>query len=233
MAADTVFGGGRGNVGACLTCKASEAYLTSNAKALSALFPGAAFFMRYDEMRHMHACESCTTRFKTSGELLAWHVGHATKILQSIANPPRIYAWQDMFDPYVNARDPYLQSGNLTGSWLGLKDTGIIMANWDHSNTLLGPHQKGVNDSMTKSIQFFGQQLHMPQLLCGYYGTGFGAEAARAQIQAAKGTPGILGMIYGPWAHNASLPGDPYLGGGDYSQLEEYASEAIKLWPPG
>ena len=40
---------------------------------------------------------------------------------------------------------------------------------------------------------------------------------------------GLLGMIYGSWAK--AVPGDPSLGGGDYSQLEEYAAAARKFWP--
>ena len=45
-----------------------------------------------------------------------------------------------------------------------------------------------------------GKNLSMPQLLCDYYGTALGgAEAARLQIEAAKGVEGVLGMIYGPW----------------------------------
>ena len=90
----TAGGGGRGGVGACLTCEASEAYLSSNVFALKAIFPPhTSYFMRYDEMRHMHTCASCTAKFKTAGELLAWHVGHATAILRAVADPPTIYAW--------------------------------------------------------------------------------------------------------------------------------------------
>jgi hypothetical protein len=83
---------------------------------------------------------------------------------------------------------------------------------------------------MAQSIEFFGKNLGMQQLLCGYYGHGTGAEAATAQLEAAAGVPGVLGMIYGPWAHDAA-PGDPDLGDGDFTQLESYAETTRKLWP--
>ena len=101
-----------------------------------------------------------------------------------------------MFDPYMNALPSYANSGNLTGSWLGLAGTGITLANWDHTAT----------KNMSLSIDFFGRELQMPQLLCGYYGTGDGTTAARLQVEAIKGTEGVLGLIYGPWAHNSSAP---------------------------
>ena len=61
-------------------------------------------------------------------------------------------------------------------------------------------------------------------------GHGTGREAAAQQIEAAKGVPGVLGMIYGPWAHDAA-PGDPDLGNGDYTALESYAMTARQMWP--
>ena len=63
-----------------------------------------------------------------------------------------------------------------------------------------------------------------------YYGIGTGEQAAAAQIAAADGVPGVIGVIYGPWAH-AAAPGDPDLGNGDYTALESYAATSKKLWP--
>ena len=39
-------GGGRGDEGACLTCRASEEYLRSNTEAISEVFPNASLFLR-------------------------------------------------------------------------------------------------------------------------------------------------------------------------------------------
>ena len=70
--------------------------------------------------------------------------------------------WQDMFDPYVNSREYYGQSGDTSNSWVGLNSTGLVIANWDHSDAnVTGKH-------MTESIRFFGETLGMQQLLCGY-----------------------------------------------------------------
>jgi hypothetical protein len=52
------------------------------------------------------------------------------------------------------------------------------------------------------------------------------------ELANAKGVRGLLGMIYGSWA-SGPVPGDPRLGNGDYSQLEEYAAAARKYWPGG
>lgn len=217
-------GGGMGNDGACLTCQASEAYLRSNTQKIHELFPNASLFLRYDEMRHMHTCTSCRARANTAGELLAWHVKHAVQVFEEVAAPPRMMVWQDMFDPYANSKPDYTGSGNTSNSWASLNQTRLIIANWKHSDN-------GTSEApMSQSIHFFGRTLGMQQFLCGYYGHGTGAKAAAAQLEAARGVPGVLGMIYGPWAHDAA-PGDAELGGGDYTQLESYAATSRKLWP--
>ena len=51
-----------------------------------------------------------------------------------------------------------------------------------------------------------------------------------AEIAAASGVDGLLGMMYGSWA-SGPVPGDPYLGGGDYSQLEAYVSRCFIHMP--
>jgi hypothetical protein len=164
-------GGGMGNDGACLTCKASEAYLRSNTKAIRDLFPKApSLFLRYDEMRHMHTCTSCRAKADTAGELLAWHVKHAVEVLHEVAAPPRMMIWQDMFDPFANSKSDYTGSGDTSNSWATLNQTGLIVANWKHSDN-------GTEGApMSQSIRFFGRTLGMQQLLCGYYGHGTGAE---------------------------------------------------------
>ena len=45
-------GGGRGDEGACLTCRASEEYLRSNTEAISEVFPNASLFLRCGEPQH-------------------------------------------------------------------------------------------------------------------------------------------------------------------------------------
>jgi hypothetical protein len=59
-----------------------------------------------------------------------------------------------------------------------------------------------------------------------YYGSGNGTASATAELAAATGVDGLLGMIYGSWA-SGPVPGDPYLGGGDYSELETCVIQTV------
>jgi hypothetical protein len=73
-----------------------------------------------------------------------------------LLKPHRVYAWNDMFDPYHNAvKGPYyLVNGDLTGSWEGLGNDVVIM-NWN----------EGQRD---KSLKFFAGRSHK-QVIATYY----------------------------------------------------------------
>lgn len=144
-----------------------------------------------------------------------------------------------MFDPYHNGNQTdagpkshyqHRIAGGVTGAWAGLSRAWVV-ANWQHSNL-------GVNSTsgacvrkgacQTLSLRWF-ESLGFSQFICGYYGSGNGTESAAAEIRNARGVQGLLCMIYGAWAHSA--PGDPRIGGGDYSQLESYAAASKAKWP--
>ena len=38
--------------------------------------------------------------------------------------------WQSMFGPYTNSQQDYTGSGDTSNSWMGLNQTGLIIANW-------------------------------------------------------------------------------------------------------
>ena len=107
-----------------------------------------------------------------------------------------------MFDPNHNAHDDYyLVFGDLTGSWSGLTPDVRIM-NWNLGNAA--------------SLKFFSDAGHQ-QVIAGYYDSGDGAASAASELAAAKGLPGIRGMMYTTWQQ-------------DFSQLEAYASGARANW---
>mmetsp|Transcript_1745 Transcript_1745/g.4435 ORF Transcript_1745/g.4435 Transcript_1745/m.4435 type:complete len:148 (-) Transcript_1745:1313-1756(-) len=141
--------------------------------------------------------------------------------------------WQDMFDPYVNGnRTTYKGiAGGITGAWEKLPRDWVI-ANWDHRNTGYDAATDTCSTfgaCQTLSLRFF-ESLGFLQLICGYYGSGNGTKSAMNELAAARGVSGLLGMMYGSWA-SGPVPGDPDLGGGDYSQLEQYAEAARRYWP--
>lgn len=220
-----------GEVAACLTSDASQQFLIDNARKHAQIFgQGAQYLVRYDEIPQMHSCELCRAKRPTAGELLAWHANHSAAVLEQEAAPRRVLVWNDMFDPFVNGNQSnYRDAYAITGAWKGLPRSWVI-ANWDHTNGNYNASSDtctGRAKCETKSLGFF-EKLGFKQFITGYYGTGNGTASATEEIAGAKGVRGLLGMIYGSWAHNVA--GDPRLGGGDYSELETYAAAARKHW---
>ena len=222
-----------GQAGACLASNASLDYVQRAAEARRALFgPGRQYFVNYDEMRSMHSCEACRAKRPTPGELLAWHVNRTVNVLREVAEPSRMMVWQDMFDPFANGNTSgrfYHIQGGVSGAWKGLpRGDDLVIANWDHRNGPTWNSPTCHKACETQSLHWF-EKLGFQQLICGYYGSGNGTQSAMQELSGAAGVTGLLGMIYGSWAK--AVPGDPSLGGGDYSQLEEYAAAARKFWP--
>ena len=158
-------------------------------KTANDLYHPDAFFMQHDEIREINQCASCQAKHMTPGELLAWNVHKAAGIIRSIRPDASIWVWNDMFDPYHNAKakDFYLVNGSLLGSWKGL-DKGIGIVNWN-------------GGGMDKDCRFFaGLGLH--QILSGYYdGDNDGAGIAKWEAST-KGIPGIVGAMYTTWQDN-------------------------------
>lgn len=201
---------GINDVGMCLTSPGVLNWQRRNARVIQSILPpGASLLMQYDEMRQMNSCGSCRAKKMSAGELLAWSVGQSTKLYGSLLPGARIYAWNDMFDPYHNAVKHYYNvEGDLAGSWKGLSSEITVM-NWNLGN-------------LNKSLRWFsGQNLRQPtphkQIIAGYYDSGNGAAAAQSELQAAAGVPGVEGLMYTTW-------------GDDYSQLETFANAARAKW---
>jgi hypothetical protein len=154
-------------------------------KQANELLHPAAFLMSHDELRVINQCALCQSMHMTPGELLAWNVRKAAKIIRDIRPDAGIWVWNDMFDPLHNAVDHfYAVNGSLKGSWKGLdKDVGIV--NW-HGGL------------MGKNSKFFAD-LGLKQILSGYYdGDEDGANIAK-WIANTREVPGIEGAMYTTW----------------------------------
>ncbi len=197
-AAMTIYGEG---VGMCLTKPAVRAWVANNARQVAETVGDGPLFMQYDEMRHMNSCPDCRAKGMTPGQLLA------ANVRDTIASLPhrRLYVWSDMFDPWHNAvaHLAYVE-GSVAGSWLGLPRDMTVM-NWNSG------HRRA-------SLEWFAA-LGNRQIIAGYYDPADhdGGAAARTELSAADGVPGIVGMMYTTWRD-------------DYSQLASYAQAARHQW---
>jgi len=186
-------------------------YGYQNAIALSKIVPPeTAILMGYDEIRQMNSCALCKAQGLTAGQLLAWSVRQSIEVYNSILPDSPLWIWSDMFDPFHNAVENYYNvEGDLSGSWTALPSS-VIVINWNRWN-------------LTNSLKWFaGASVKQPvsndQIIGGYYDTGDGRAAAQAELGAAAGVPGLLGLMYTTWED-------------DYSQLESFAAAVYANWP--
>jgi hypothetical protein len=154
------------------------------------------YMMAHDEIRHCGWDDSCTRRHLTCGQILAENVQRCAEIIGRTDPGKPILAWNDMFDPFHNARKQgpmYLAKGDgpWYGSWEGLPRE-VLVANW---------HQ---NDA--DSLRFFAERGQR-QILAGYYD----ADPRRivAWLKMAAGVRGVCGVMYTTWVN-------------DYSKLEAF-----------
>ena len=114
-----------------------------------------------------------------------------------------------MFDPYHSGHDQYFYvEGDFSGALMGLPGSTTIM-NWNLGN-------------LTQSLAWFSgtnpsQPIAFKQIIAGYYDSGNGTKSAQDEVAAAKGIPGVLGLMYTTWND-------------DYSQLQNFAKAALKSW---
>jgi hypothetical protein len=154
------------------------------------------YMMAHDEIRHCGWDDSCTRRNMTCGQILADNVKRCAEIIERTDPGKPIVAWNDMFDPFHNARKEgwmYLAkgAGPWYGSWEGLPGR-VLVANW-HNND-------------ADSLRFFAERGHR-QILAGYYD----ADPRRIVewLKMAAKVRGVCGVMYTTWVN-------------DYSKLEVF-----------
>jgi len=146
--------------------------------------------------------EACARMKMTPGQLLAYNVKRCVDIINTLDPGKPIYVWQDMFDPYHNAKKTgryYLVKGDgpWYGSWEGLPKE-VIMMTWHN-----------FNPGRLESLKFFADRGHK-QILAAYYDDDpanirpYLADCAKVQ--------GVVGAIYATWQRR-------------YADLEKFAAE--------
>ncbi len=153
------------------------------------------WFMSHDEIR----CAGWEPRrhgYRGPAGLLAFNIRRCYDIATAEGGGRPVFVWSDMFDPYHNARGGYyLANGSLSGSWNGL-DPRVIVMKW------------GEPGDAAKGMRFFARRGNR-MMIAAYYGEDV-TENRRAWLEAARGVPGVEGVMYTTWWD-------------DYSKLEEFA----------
>ena len=145
------------------------------------------YMMSHDEIRMNGWDDPCAATGKTSGQILADNIGHCAAIIKHVAPGKSIVVWNDLFDPYHNARDKdengkpfvmYMSKGGWAGSWEGLPpDVGIV--NWNGGNL--------------DSYRFFAKHGNQ-QILSGVK-----PDAIGTWLNSVRDLPGIAGAMYTTW----------------------------------
>ncbi len=179
-----------GQVSACISEPKTLELLQDEARRVKEATGAKAFMMSHDEFRSMNTDDACVKRNLDAGPLLAENARQCVKLLEGST----IYVWNDMFDPFHNARNEYyLVRGDLKGSWEGLpKD--VIIVNWHFG-------------AREKNLPFFAERGHR-QVIAGYYDGP--VEKVRDWMSAAAKVKGVVGVMYTTWQHN-------------YDHIEEFA----------
>ena len=162
------------------------------------------YLMAHDEIRIGGWDDSCVKSGKTPGQLLADNIRKCAEIIKKTDPGKPIATWNDMFDPYHNAKkdakDFYLVKGvgPWAGSWEGLT-SDVAIATWLYNN-----HD---------SLKFFSDRGNQ-QVLAGYYDS----DPARIVdwLNTSKQVQNVIGVMYTTWA-------------GDYSKLEAFI-EHVNKW---
>ncbi|MFB3894565.1 MAG: hypothetical protein ACE15C_21395 [Phycisphaerae bacterium] len=162
------------------------------------------WLMSHDEMRIGGWDDSCVKSGKTPGQLLADNIRKCTEIIKKADPGKPIMAWNDMFDPFHNARKDapayYLVKGKApwAGSWEGLS-SDVLIGNWMQNNL--------------DSLKFFADRGNQ-QILAGYYDAD--PKKIVDWLQTAKPVKNIVGVMYTTWI-------------GDYSKMEVFLDYVNKF----
>ena len=181
----------------CVEEPAFQNLLWDQAKEVVKLWGSKTNFMSHDEWRVMGWDDAC--KGKPPARIAADNLKLCTDILRKEAPGGRILVWNDMYDPFHNAKkDYYLANGSLEKSWEGLT-SGVEIMNWNF----------GKRD---ESLAFFSGRGHS-QLIAGFYDGDL--SDVDAWLASAAKVKGVRGFMYTTWKQ-------------DYSQLEAVAQKLVE-----
>ena len=165
------------------------------------------YFMQHDEIRQCGFDDPCAKRNLTCGQILADNIAKCCKIIEEGDPGKPMVVWNDMFDPFHNAKKfeddgktpfaMYINKGDgpWWESWKGMpKNLGVV--NWNNGNV--------------KSVKFFDGEHHQ-QILS------HDDPAKLAQwLDETADCNGVVGIMYTTWEDN-------------WGPLEKYVTTA-KEW---
>jgi len=164
-----------------------------------------AYMLSHDEIRMNGWDDACTRTGKSNGQILADNLRHCAEIVRRVDPGKPIVVWNDMFDPFQNAKEMepdgrphimYMAKGGWAGSWEGLAPD-ICIANWFQNEV--------------PSVRFFDGRGNR-QILMGYYDDAANIAKNAAWLTDTADCTGIVGTAYTTWTQ-------------DYTQLEAYAAK--------
>jgi hypothetical protein len=149
------------------------------------------FFVYFDEWRIMNWDPKCTNA--TAGSYLADTFKGVQKLIYAQNPNADVYVWNDMFDPYHNAKSSYwMVNGDLTGGIDGL-DKKTIVVNWNEAA-----------DQQVNSLKYFSGK-GFKQLIALYYDDNATLDKTNkwlTNLNAAQAdsVSGVDGFVYTTWA---------------------------------
>lgn len=186
-----------GQVAISLTSPEARALFKKEIITVNKVLKPRGFFINYDEIRAGN-WEARPVPM-TEGQAIADSFVYVDDVIHALNPGLKIFVWNDMFDPYHNAKDNMcLINGTCDGSYKGLS-RDVVVVNWHYE------------DNRTESLKFFSG-LGNPQIIAGYYDGD--APSIRQWLDEAKSVnASVEGVMYTTW-------------NSDYSQLEAFAGDA-------
>lgn len=163
------------------------------------LFPKSiALQMDYDEWREGFWDPACISAYKTAGEYMGDVVRKTEAIVRELSPTTTLYVWNDMYDPYHNAKaNYYMCNGSLLESWQGVgPNTGIM--NWLPVRFNNLKFWAGIDPAYPTN------RIHRPQILCGYYESLNNIRSWLAALDKAEaeGVTDVNGFMFTTWVAN-------------------------------
>jgi len=180
--------------GACMANPALYAYFEKSAPVIYELFGRPKkWFLSMDEIRAGGMCGACKASGKDLAHLLADCLAHQRDAIRKVCPDATVYAWCDMYDPFVNAKS---------------RKAGYAMCNGDFSfNEFIAPKDIvavvwGGQESAPKSLEYFSS-LGIPTLYATFYDV-YSADhfRVRGAVPTANKVPGCRGLMYTTWVKN-------------------------------
>ena len=178
------------NINLCMSDPKTYELIEKQVSWVKENFQPDVYMMSHDEIRLNGWDDPCSKGGKTSGQILADCIQRCAGIVRKVAPGKPMVVWNDLFDPYHNAREKeddgkpfvmYMVKGNWSGSWAGVPaDMGIV--NW--------------SGGKIESYQNFSKGGRQ-QIISGDK-----PDQIKTWLAACKDLSGISGVMYTSWEND-------------------------------